>query len=229
MKSFALTAVVLAYARSHPTLSDRWTAFVQEDEVGWVYESYKMVQEPTVANPSCKWTNFTDGSCKELIFVTDDDRLTARYLMKCDAVDCCRESQDGNHDEYQIPNVHPPILAPVSYAGTEQVEIDPDQGDPYFIKADVWTWSFFGEKFFALTVNGTNGSTALVRWMDELLGEQYNDTFVNYTAPTDAKAFDSQFAIPEVCQGDNILPCDGAYKQGLLSEKSYKRFTRNKK
>ena len=28
--------------------------------------------------------------------------------------------------EYQIPNVHPAILAPVTYKGQEQVEIDPD-------------------------------------------------------------------------------------------------------
>ena len=74
-----------------------------EDELGWVLESYKMVDQPTVANPSGKWTNFTDGSCKELIYVTDDMRLTARYLMKCDAVDCCHEEQDGNHVSRRAP------------------------------------------------------------------------------------------------------------------------------
>jgi hypothetical protein len=236
----------------HPTLSDRWTSFVQEDEVGWVrpqapsipstphhplphpffllqvYESYKMVQEPTVKNPSGKWTNFTDGSCKELIYVTDDDLLTARYLLKCDAVDCCHEEQDGNHDEYQIPNVHPAFLAPVTYAGTEQVEVDPDQGDPFFVKADVWHWSFLLEKFYALTVNNTDGpGVGLLRWTVELEGQQYNDTYLNYTAPAanETSAFDAQFQIPEVCQG-NILPCDNAFKSGHLSEVSYKRFKR---
>ena len=211
----------------HPTLSDRWTAFVQEDEVGWVYESYKMVQEPTVKSPSAKWTNFTDGSCKELIYVTDDDLLTARYLLKCDAVDCCHEEQDGNQDEYQIPNVHPAIFSPVSYEGTEQVEIDPDEGDPYFIKADVWHWSFVVEKYYALTVNESDGSTGLLRWMVDLEGQQFNNTYLNYTEPSvnETSAFDAQFQIPEVCQG-NILPCDNAFKKGLLSEKSYKRFKR---
>ncbi len=200
-----------------------------------MYESYKMVQEPTVANPSGKWTNFTDGSCKELIYVTDDMRLTARYLMKCDAVDCCHEEQDGNHvsrrapgsqgcnatpltplpslptphtqndqDEYQIPNVHPAILAPVTYKGQEQVEIDPDvrvrgaprartsprtphqpkhtrpkqDGDPYFIKGDVWMWKFLLETYYAITVNSTNGAPALLRWAVEVEGQQFNNTCV---------------------------------------------------
>ena len=43
-------------AASHPTLPSRWSAFVQEDEVGWVLESYLMVQEPTTKTPSAKWT-----------------------------------------------------------------------------------------------------------------------------------------------------------------------------
>ena len=94
-------------------------------------------------------------------------------------MDCCREDQDGNQDEYQIPNVHPAILAPVAFKGTEEVEIDPDQGDPYFVKADVWAWSFLLEKFFALTTNSSDGSAALLRWVVELEGQQYNNTYLS--------------------------------------------------
>ena len=100
--------LALASLESPVTLPDRWTATVNEAEVGWVRESYKMVQVPTPANPSGKWTNFTDGSCQRLIL--DPDLPQARrYLLKCDAVDCCTESQSGNHVEYQIPNVHPKV------------------------------------------------------------------------------------------------------------------------
>ena len=84
-------------APSHPTLPTRWTAKVNEDEVGLVLESYKMVDKPTPSNPSAKWTNFTDGSCQRLIFDGDLEN-NARYLLGCDALDCCIESQEGNHE-----------------------------------------------------------------------------------------------------------------------------------
>lgn len=100
--------LALGLLESPVTLPDRWTATVREDEVGWVHESYKMVQVPTPANPSGKWTNFTDGSCQRLI-LDPDLPLAERYLLQCDAVDCCKESQSGNHVEYQIPNVHPKV------------------------------------------------------------------------------------------------------------------------
>ena len=47
------------------------------------------------SNPSAKWTNFTDGSCQRLIFDGDLEN-NARYLLGCDALDCCIESQEGN-------------------------------------------------------------------------------------------------------------------------------------
>ena len=45
--------------------------------------------------------------------------------------------------------------------------------------------------------------------------------YLNYTAPTDVAAFDSQFQVPEQCRG-NVLNCDDAFKMGKLSEKSLK-------
>jgi hypothetical protein len=102
----AATTVPLAVSQlqqlgaSHPTLSNRWTALVYEDELGWVIESYKMIDNYNRSVPSAKWTNFTDHSCEELIYVTGDDEIDGRYLLKCDAIDCCKEEQDGNHVEY---------------------------------------------------------------------------------------------------------------------------------
>jgi hypothetical protein len=89
----------------------------------------------------------------------------------------------------------------------------------------VWTWKFILETYYAITVNSTNGAAALLRWSVEVEGQTVNNTYLNYTAPTNNAAFDASFNIPEVCQG-NILPCDNYYNKGLLSEKSYKRFKR---
>ena len=98
----ALHAISAAMALdSHPTLPTMWTAIVKEDEVGIVTEAYKMVDKPTPDNPSAKWTNYTDGSCQRLIWV-GNNYDEARYLFKCDAIDCCYEEQSGNHVEYQV-------------------------------------------------------------------------------------------------------------------------------
>ena len=62
---------------SHPTLPTMWTAIVNEAEVGVVTESYKIVQKPTLDNPSARWTNFTDGSsCRTHCRTLSDYRLS---------------------------------------------------------------------------------------------------------------------------------------------------------
>ena len=58
-----------------------------------------MVDKPNATNPSAKWTNYTDGSCQRLIFDGPND-AARRYLLKCDAVDCCSEEQSGNRREH---------------------------------------------------------------------------------------------------------------------------------
>lgn len=85
---------------SHPVLPTMWTALVNEASVGVVKESYVMVDKPTPDTPSAKWTNFTDGSCQRLIYYGNNYN-EGRYLLGCEAVDCCTEEQDGNHIEYQ--------------------------------------------------------------------------------------------------------------------------------
>merc|ERR1711968_390732 len=106
---------------AHPTLPTMWTATVKEDEVGIVRESETFVwHEHSASNPSAKWTNFTDGSCQRLIFDGDLEN-NARYLLGCDALDCCIESQEGNHMEYQIPNIHPSFLTKVESLGKHTI------------------------------------------------------------------------------------------------------------
>jgi hypothetical protein len=206
---------------NHPTLPDRWSATVREAEVGWVHESYKMVDVPTPANPSGKWTNFTDGSCQRLIFDPDLPGA-ARYLLLCDAVDCCKEEQSGNHIEYQIPNVHPAILAPVTHNGPVALTLDQPDGSQKTIQADEWTWKFALETVYAYTTGSGNTGVQLWQWKVNIEGNNITNTYLNYTAPTDVAAFDSQFHVPEQCNHPNVLKCDDAFKMGKLSEKSLK-------
>ena len=131
-----------------------------------VAESYIMVDKPTPENPSAKWTNFTDGSCQRLIWV-DNNYDAGRYLLGCDAVDCCTEAQSGNHKEYQIPDVHPAFLAPVKNKGKEKITLF----DQTSVEADVWNWKFG----FAKTTAYTTGGNTLVRWVVEAAGNNFTN------------------------------------------------------
>jgi len=194
---------------AYPTLPTAWRATVKEAEVGVVYESYIMVDKPTETNPSAKWTNFTDGSCQRLIF--DGPNYAAmRYLLKCDAVDCCKEEQSGNHVEYQIPNIHPKWLAKVTELGKESITLFNGSS----IVADAFRWKVFPLKYTAYTVG-----SELVRWNVNVEGDNITNDYANFTAiPEDEiAAFQSNFAVPPQCKAPNIPRCDG-----LVSEKSLK-------
>ena len=132
-----------------------------------------------------------------------------RYLLKCDAVDCCTEEQAGNHIEYQIPNVHPNILAPVSHPGNETITLF----NGSTIVADVWKWKFAVEKYTVHTVG-----EELLRW-NVNVGDNYTNEYVNYTAvqEADLAAFSATFAVPPQCKGTQIPKC-----AGVVSEKSLK-------
>jgi len=198
-----------ALSDPHPTLPTAWTATVKEVEVGVVFESYIMVDKPTPTNPSGKWTNYTDGSCQRLIY--DGDIPSARrYLLGCDALDCCYEEQSGNHVEYQIPNVHPGFLAPVTHKGKETVNLFNSTS----ISADAYQWKFAIEKFTAYTVGST-----LVRWNVNANGVNFTNDYANYTAVPESElaAFQATFNVPAQCQGSQIFKCDGQ-----VSDKSLK-------
>jgi len=206
-----LATSLLALA-AHPTLPTRWTAVVDESSVGIVLESYLMIDKPSKEAPSAKWTNFTDGSCQRLIYSDGTmpspgvmTRGTRRFLLGCDAVDCCWEKQSGNHLEYQIPNVHPALLAPVKHPGQEAIDLF----NKTTVKADAWAWSALGSfaKYTAYTVGST-----LVRWNVEVTAINYTNTYVNYTAVPDseAAAFDSTFQVPQQCRRPNTLSCGDA-------------------
>ena len=94
-------------------------------------------------------------------------------LLGCDALDCCYEEQSGNHVEYQIPNVHPGFLAPVTHKGKETVNLFNSTS----ISADAYQWKFAIEKFTAYTVGST-----LVRWNVNANGVNFTNDYANYTA-----------------------------------------------
>ena len=209
-----------AAAAAHPTLPSAWTAQVQEAKVGDVLESYLMVDRPTPSNPSGKWTNFTDGSCQRLIFDPDLPGA-ARYLLKCDSVPCCTEDQEGNHMEYQIPNVHPAILAPVTALGKETYT------DAFGNKvtADVFQWKFGFATYAAYTTAGAtkDAHAQLHRWNVSVQGTSFINDYKNFTEISEdaLPAFSRQFRVPEVC-GDRPPKCADLFAEGRLSDKSYR-------
>ena len=204
-------------APSHPTLPTRWTAKVNEDEVGLVLESYKMVDKPTPSNPSAKWTNFTDGSCQRLIFDGDLEN-NARYLLGCDALDCCIESQEGNHLEYQIPNIHPSFLTKVESLGKHT--ISQYEGSKIVkVTCDVSSWKFGLATYYAFTTKDPKTNvTVLNRWTVDAEGKNFTNDYFGYATPTDVAQFDAQFNVPAICNG--AMSCGDAYKLGKISKNS---------
>merc|ERR1712196_673476 len=105
-----LAVLVAAHAAAHPVLPTSWTAETIEMTGPGKFmdgiEAYHFVAKPTPSNPSGIWSNYT--GCQRLIY--DEGGASSgpgqrRYLFKCDAVNCCYETQQGNHKEYQIPRL----------------------------------------------------------------------------------------------------------------------------
>lgn len=214
----ALAAAAAATSDPHPTLPTMWTATVKEDEVGVVYESENFVppHHRNSSNPDAKWTNYTDGSCNRLIYATEDLN-GMKYLLGCDALDCCTEEDEDGTVEYQIPNVHPAAIAPVHHKGQETFS----RFDGVSVTADVYEWKFTVETYAAYVTNGTGEHAVLQRW-DVTLGDDYTNEYANYTevSAEDAAAFKATFYEPEVCK--QAMKCQMAFEKGLISEKSLK-------
>lgn len=205
-------------AASHPTLSTMWTATVNEVQVGVVHESEHFVSdnEMSATNPSAKWTNYTDGSCQRLIYQTHYTDAS-RYLLGCDAVQCCVEQGDGPL-EYQIPTVHPPTLAPVTSLGNSSIKLF--NGDVVVAEGYSWKFVFEGWTAYVKPRPGKEFAT-LHRWEVRATGQTFTNDYVNYTVvpKSERAAFLRTFRIPKVCEG-NIVTCNDAHKQGQLTHKS---------
>jgi len=219
MKSaLATTMAVLSGAANHPTLPTRWTATVREFGLGVVHESEHFVFKSDDKNVSAKWTNFTDGSCQRLLHA-GVEYMQQAFLLKCDAVDCCYEDH-STPIEYQIPNVHPNWLAPVTHMGKVNVTLF----DGNTFETDHWTWKFAIENFSAYTTTAADGSTSLRKWQVDTEGMQYPNEYADYKIiPAEQEeSWLATFAIPDQCKGGEVMTCADAYKKGKLSEKSMK-------
>jgi len=210
-------------AVTHPSLPTMWTALAKEDEVGIVHESEHFVAKSNEKNVSAKWTNYTDGSCQRLIREgAQYDQM--RYLLGCDAVDCCSEDGDGPL-EYQIPNIHPAFLAPVTYVGKETITLF----DKSTVQADHWQWKFMIAKYNVWTTTAADGTGILHRWQVDAGSGSYPNDYVKYTpVPAEQESsFLATFNVPDICKG--AQSCASLHKEGKLSDKSIKFLRQGKK
>lgn len=219
----------------HPTLPTQWVSTTIDPPMGEGIEAYNFVPNPTEQFPSTMWSNYT--GCQRLIYVTNSMLTTARYLLGCDAVNCCYEEQDGNQVEFQIPNIYyadPRKEVNVTYARTSIVNF----GDE--IEADEWHWSLDlpngtpTEKFWAYTENCdtcANG-VKLLQWKVQVgVGQKYViefKDFIGYDATSqEGVAFAQSFQVPKQCQANNLLKCpDGLHDKYFGSKKT--GFKKNK-
>jgi len=201
--------------KDHPTLPSRWSATTIEPQAGLGNESYLFEAAPSDDTPSAMWSNYS--GCERLIYVTSANGGT-RYLLGCDALDCCHEPQDGNQIEFQIPNVHfanPNKTVEVSYQRANVTNFG------VTVEVDEWSWEWapaphLSQAWKAHTVDCDScvNGVRLVQWSSSAMGgEWYAIQFDGYKgydgATAEGQQFDLTFQIPEVCRG-NILACDGS-------------------
>ena len=228
--------VALSAAQTHPSLPTRWIAKTKEPGAPKQFsvgtEAYNYVHEPTDANPSSMWSNYT--GCQRLISVVNHGATpkNMRFLFGCDAVNCCHEPQgatQGNQVEYQIPQTNLATKVTVTHSTN-----DVTTAFETVSAADTWTWKWgpiplpkYQQTYNVYTTNpGSDDSTLVLhRWnVNTPIATNFslaNIDFVNFThvAPEDQAAFDASFTRPttEQCR----LACPSAVEQGLLKQETY--------
>lgn len=229
----------------YPTLPTLWEAETIEPGApgsGKGIESYHFVDQPTDENPSALWSNYT--GCQRLIYVPNNYDAK-RYLLGCDAVDCCYESQSGNQVEFQIPNVqytNPHKKVDVYYQRANITNF----GET--VEADEWSWSWTVKdelsqdwRAYTLPCNDCVNGVKLIQWQSRAMGLQWWPIqFKNYKGyeldSSEGKQFKEQFQIPEVCQKNNLLQCSSEVydkyftdvsKGGRQSECDVARYLKN--
>lgn len=212
--SALLVRVTITLAKDHPTLPTQWIAETIEPGAGRGVESYNFVANPTADNPSSMWSNYT--GCQRLIHATSTNG-GYRYLLGCESVNCCKEPQEGNQVEYQIPNfnyANPTKIIDVEYTPSVNVT---NFGE--IVTADEWSWTFdsptgriIGEyKVYTNDCVDCVNSIQLIQWQVRAFGgEWFAIQFKNYKGidpeSDEGRQFAETFDVPEVCQG-NILTC----------------------
>lgn len=202
------------FAIEHPTLPVLWVAeTIEPASPGDGIEAYRFVDNPTPDNPSALWSNYTD--CQRLIYVPKTNNAK-RYLLGCDAVDCCYEEQEGNHVEFQIPNVYysnPSKKVEVSHQRVNITNFGQE------IEADEWSWEWkvkdiLSQEWRAYTIECADcvNGTQLLQWQSRAMeSEWFPIQFKNYKgylpSSDEGKEIISSFNVPSICQRNNLLEC----------------------
>ena len=202
MKSILIFLLpTLVFSQEPPTLPTLWRATTIDPPMGQGIEEYKYVNSPTKDNPSAMWSKYK--GCSRLIYV--DGVTQTRFLLGCDAVDCCTEEQEGNQVEFQIPNYTSRRDIPIKY---QKVNIT-NFGEE--VEADEWSWNFNIEKFIAYTreCKSCYNGIQLLQWKASVLGEgaviQFKDYHGIDPESDEGKEFVKTFEIPDVCK--NVIEC----------------------
>lgn len=205
MSFITLLFLLFSTVKSHPVLPTRWISTTKEpgapgDGVG--LEAYKFVDKPTPDNPSGIWSNYT--GCSRLILI-NNNYDAKRYLLGCDAVDCCTEEQDGNHVEFQIPNVHTNFRKIDVKQGSETINVFGKD-----VETDTWAWKFVGQNWTAYTTYDKEQNPILHRWETGVL--DVLDVSIDFKDFTSIKKeeeteFDNLFRVPEVCLSSTVRDC----------------------
>ena len=195
----------------YPELPELWKATTIDPPMKQGVEEYKFVSVPTEDNPSAMWSKY--NGCSRLIYLPH--AYGTRYLLGCDAVECCTEDQEGNQVEFQIPNVHytdPSKQVDVSYQKANITNFGS------VVEADEWSWSILGEKWNAYTKECKDcyGGVQLLQWKASALGTEAVIQFKDYEGfdpeSKEGKDFISTFVPPDVC--NKALECpEGLYRK----------------
>lgn len=205
---------------AYPTLPTRWISITKEpgapgDGVG--LEAYKYVDKPTPDNPSAIWSNYT--GCARLILI-NNNYDAKRYLLGCDAVDCCTEEQDGNHVEFQIPNIHTQLRKINIEQGKDKINVFGKD-----IETDSWTWKFLGQNWTAYTTYDEEQNPILHRWESGVVDVlDVSIDFKNFTAiknENEIKEFDNLFKVPEVCLSSTVQDCGDNKKKKFFQKMEF--------
>ena len=212
----------------YPTLPTLWEAETIEPGApgsGKGIEAYSFVEKPTEDNPSAMWSNYTD--CQRLIYVPNSNNAK-RYLLGCDAVNCCWETQSGNQVEFQIPNVQytiPSKNVDIYYRRANVTNF----GET--IEADEWSWSWTVKdklsqdwRAYTLPCEECVNGVKLIQWQSRAMGlEWYAVEFKNYKgydlSTDEGNDFLSMFAVPDICKKNNLLECPSGLHDKYFSKK----------
>ncbi len=206
-----LSTIYKTVLADYPELPELWKATTIDPPMKQGIEEYKFVSVPTEDNPSAMWSKY-DG-CSRLIYLPH--AYGTRYLLGCDAIDCCSEDQEGNQVEFQIPNVHyvdPDRKVKVSHQKVNVTNFGKE------LEVDEWSWSAGPQKFYARTLDCEKcyKNIQLIQWESSVLGTDVVIQFKDYEGidpnSEEGKQFVSTFTVPEVCQDVNPCP-EGLHKK----------------